>query len=30
MEHFGIAYFLFFAEPTKVLAVVLCSELANH
>ena len=30
MKHLGIAYFLIFTEPMKVLALVLGSELANH
>ena len=30
MKHLGIAYFLFFTEHMKVLAIVLDSKLTNH
>ena len=30
MKYLGIAYFLFFTEPMKVLALVLGSKLTNH
>ena len=30
MKHLGIAHFLFFTEPMKVLALVLGSKLTNH